>query len=82
MQMRLHPAESRVLKLSKEIPAEFIAFDVLLWKGKPLHELPLEEAAGAAGEAREGLPALALHVRSRRPRASGSTRSRLPASTA
>jgi ATP-dependent DNA ligase len=41
MQMRLHPAESRVLRLSKEIPAEFIAFDVLLWKGKPVHELPL-----------------------------------------
>ena len=41
MQMRLHPAESRVQRLSKEIPAEFIAFDVLLWKGKPLHELPL-----------------------------------------
>jgi ATP-dependent DNA ligase len=41
MQMRLHPAESRVNKLSAEIPAEFIAFDVLLWKGKPIHELPL-----------------------------------------
>ena len=41
MQMRLHPAESRVNKLSAEIPAEFIAFDVLLWKGKPVHELPL-----------------------------------------
>ena len=41
MQTRLHPAESRVNKLAAEIPAEFIAFDVLLWKGKPLHELPL-----------------------------------------
>jgi ATP-dependent DNA ligase len=41
MQTRLHPAESRVQRLSKEIPAEFIAFDVLLWKGKPLYELPL-----------------------------------------
>jgi ATP-dependent DNA ligase len=41
MQMRLHPAESRVQRLSKEIPAEFIAFDLLLWKGKPIHELPL-----------------------------------------
>src|SRR5215211_4184042 len=41
MQMRLHPAESRVQRLAKEIPAEFIAFDVLLWKGKPIHELPL-----------------------------------------
>jgi ATP-dependent DNA ligase len=43
MQMRLHPAESRVQRLSKEIPAEFIAFDVLLWKGKPIHEQPLKK---------------------------------------
>jgi ATP-dependent DNA ligase len=42
MQMRLHPAESRVRKLSAEIPAEFIAFDVLLWEGEPVHERPLE----------------------------------------
>jgi ATP-dependent DNA ligase len=42
MQMRLHPAESRVRKLSAEIPAQFVAFDVLLWKGKPVHEQPLE----------------------------------------
>jgi ATP-dependent DNA ligase len=43
MQMRLHPAESRVRKLSQEIPAEFVAFDILLWNGKPLHDLPLEK---------------------------------------
>jgi ATP-dependent DNA ligase len=43
MQMRLHPAESRIRKLSGEIPAEFVAFDILLWKGKPLHELPLKK---------------------------------------
>src|SRR5205814_6661563 len=43
MQTRLHPAESRVRKLSAEIPAEFIAFDILLWKGKPLHEQPLRK---------------------------------------
>ncbi len=42
MQMRLHPAESRVRKLAAETPAEFIAFDLLLWKGKAVHELPLE----------------------------------------
>src|SRR3954454_24364363 len=35
MQLRLHPAESRVNKLAAEIPAEFIAFDVLLWNGEP-----------------------------------------------
>ena len=43
LQMRLHPAESRVAKLSAEIPATFVAFDVLLWDGEPVHELPLEE---------------------------------------
>ena len=43
MQMRLHPAESRIRKLSAEIPAQFIAFDILLWKGETIHELPLEK---------------------------------------
>jgi ATP-dependent DNA ligase len=43
MQMRLHPAESRVRKLSGEIPATFVAFDLLLWKGKPVHEQPIEK---------------------------------------
>ena len=42
MQMRLHPAESRIQRLSAETPALFIAFDVLLWDGRPLHEQPLE----------------------------------------
>ena len=43
MQMRLHPAESRVRKLSAEIPATFVAFDLLLWDGRPVHERPIEE---------------------------------------
>src|SRR6266545_2918920 len=43
MQMRLHPAESRVRRLAGEIPARFIAFDVLLWNGEPLHRRPLSE---------------------------------------
>jgi len=42
MQMRLHPAESRVRKLAAEIPAQYVAFDILVWNGEPLHELPLE----------------------------------------
>ncbi len=41
MQMRLHPAESRVRKLSAEIPARFIAFDVLVWKGEQVWKEPL-----------------------------------------
>ena len=47
MQMRLHPAESRIRKLAAEIPARFIAFDLLLWNGDPVHELPLEERRDA-----------------------------------
>jgi ATP-dependent DNA ligase len=43
MQMRLHPAESRVRKLAGEIPSTYVAFDVLLWGGKPVHERPLEQ---------------------------------------
>jgi ATP-dependent DNA ligase len=43
MQLRLHPAESRIRKLAAEIPAEFIAFDVLRWKGDAINELPLEQ---------------------------------------
>jgi ATP-dependent DNA ligase len=43
MQLRLHPAESRVRKLSGEIPATFVAFDLLLWDGQPVHERPIEE---------------------------------------
>jgi ATP-dependent DNA ligase len=46
MQMRLHPAESRVRKLSAEIPALFVAFDLLLWEGSPVHERPIEERRG------------------------------------
>ena len=43
MQTRLHPAESRVRKLSAEIPATLVAFDLLLWKGKKVHAKPIEE---------------------------------------
>ncbi|HEV7642144.1 MAG TPA: hypothetical protein VGO39_14855, partial [Gaiellaceae bacterium] len=43
MQMRLHPAESRIRRLSGEIPAEFVVFDMLVWDGEPVWKLPLEE---------------------------------------
>ncbi|HET7043461.1 MAG TPA: hypothetical protein VFI37_01320, partial [Gaiellaceae bacterium] len=43
MQMRLHPAESRIRRLAAEMPAELVVFDCLLWDGEPVHELPLEE---------------------------------------
>ena len=43
MQTRLHPAEPRIRRLSAEIPAQFIVFDVLLWDGAPVWKQPLEE---------------------------------------
>lgn len=43
LQLRLHPAESRVRKLSAEIPASYVVFDVLLWKGEEVWRLPVEE---------------------------------------
>ena len=42
--MRIHPAESRVRKLSEETPCVFIVFDLLVnEQGKPLVGLPLGE---------------------------------------
>src|SRR3954463_7165137 len=41
MQMRLHPAESRIRRLSAEIPAEFVVFDMLVWNGELVWKLPL-----------------------------------------
>jgi ATP-dependent DNA ligase len=50
MQMRLHPAESRVQKLAAEIPATFVAFDVLAWNGDELWRQPLAERRRALDE--------------------------------
>jgi ATP-dependent DNA ligase len=48
LQMRLHPAKSRVDKLSHEQPATFVAFDCLLSdKGKSLLENPFEQRRAA-----------------------------------
>jgi ATP-dependent DNA ligase len=41
MQTRLHPAESRVRKLAAEIPASFVAFDLLAWDGASHADEPL-----------------------------------------
>ena len=43
LQMRLHPAASRVAKLSRESPAAFVAFDILAADGEDLREVPQEE---------------------------------------
>jgi ATP-dependent DNA ligase len=55
MQMRLHPAESRVNKLAGEIPATFIAFDVLLWDGEEVWREPLEARRAALLERAKGI---------------------------
>ena len=43
LQLRLHPAASRVAKLSKEIPASFVGFDLLANGGRDVCGLPQEE---------------------------------------
>ena len=55
LQMRLHPAASRVAKLARETPSSFVAFDVLAIDGVDLRE-------AAQGERRERLERLLGHV--------------------
>ena len=43
LQMRLHPAESRVNKLAKETPSSFVAFDLLAADGNNLMSVPQSE---------------------------------------
>jgi ATP-dependent DNA ligase len=43
LQMRLHPAASRVEKLSREIPSSFVAFDLLAAGDRDLRPLPQAE---------------------------------------
>ena len=43
LQLRLHPAASRVAKLAKETPAEFVAFDLLAIDGRDVRGAPQRE---------------------------------------
>ncbi len=43
LQLRLHPAASRVARLAQETPAAFIAFDLLAVDGRDLRERPQAE---------------------------------------
>ncbi|PZF56495.1 ATP-dependent DNA ligase [Curtobacterium sp. MCSS17_008] len=52
LSQRIHPAESRIRKLSAETPAQFVAFDLLAVDGSDLVDLPFDER-------RERLEALA-----------------------
>jgi ATP-dependent DNA ligase len=43
LSLRVHPAESRVRKLSEEIPALFVAFDLLAVDGEDISQLPFDQ---------------------------------------
>ena len=43
LQLRIHPAESRINMLSEEIPAQLVAFDLLAENGEDLRALPYAE---------------------------------------
>jgi ATP-dependent DNA ligase len=47
LQLRLHPAASRVAKLSREMPAAFVGFDLLARSGRDLREAPQVERRAA-----------------------------------
>lgn len=50
LQLRLHPAKSRVDKLAAETPTSFVAFDVLCLGDDDLRERPLSERLGVLDE--------------------------------
>jgi ATP-dependent DNA ligase len=43
LQLRLHPAASRVQKLAQQTPASFVAFDALAANGRDLRNVPQDE---------------------------------------
>ena len=46
LQMRLHPAASRVARLAKESPADFVVFDVLAVGGRDVRAVPQADRRG------------------------------------
>src|SRR3954454_18022086 len=52
---RLHPAESPVRRLSVEIPARFVAFD-LIWRGGDLRDTPFRDRRAALVDVTAGGP--------------------------
>jgi ATP-dependent DNA ligase len=51
LQLRLHPAESRVRKLAAETPAEFVAFDLLALGDADLTKEPFDRRRSALADA-------------------------------
>ena len=54
LQLRLHPAASRVAKLAKETPAAFVAFDALALAGRDRRGQPMAERRALLEEALAG----------------------------
>ena len=85
LQLRLHPAASRVAKLAAEMPSSFVAFDVLALDGEDLRARP--HASGARCSSRcwptPSRPSTSRPPRARaRRRPSGWSASKARASTA
>lgn len=57
LQLRLHPAASRVNKLAKETPSSFVAFDVLAAQGRSLMDEPQTARRAALEKLLEGVEA-------------------------
>ena len=62
LQMRLHPAESRIRKLAAETPAELMAFDLLELGGKSLVGEPLSRRRAALERFIADNPVEGLHL--------------------
>ncbi len=61
LQLRQHPAESRVRKLAAEIPASYVAFDLLALSGESLIDQPFRDRrAGLERVLRDAEPPLYL----------------------
>ena len=62
LQLRLHPAESRVRKLAKESPAELMLFDLLSLDGTDLSDLPLSERRARLEKFHKSIKAVQLKL--------------------
>jgi len=54
LQLRIHPAESRIRMLAKELPASFVAFDLLALGDDDLRSRPFSERRAALEQALAG----------------------------
>ncbi|QIK78827.1 ATP-dependent DNA ligase [Sphingomonas piscis] len=62
LQLRLHPAESRIRKLSQQTPAELMLFDLLLLDGESFTDEPLSKRRNALEQFHKRNPAKSLHL--------------------